>query len=103
MKLYHATKIENIESIINNGIIGNLSNKKSVDLQLNINCVYGFDNLSDAENFIVYDNNQSQYAIFEIETGTNKIIADTEYKGGSYAIICDKISAKLLIEGNTLQ
>lgn len=85
MKLYHATRIENIESIEKYGIEPKLSDKISNDERLNQSAVYGFDNMQDAIDFMVYDNCQSDWAIFEFET--SEAILDPEYEGNAWALV----------------
>lgn len=102
MKLYHATKAENIDEINEFGLIANESDKLSCNERLNDSAVYGFTSIDLAIDFIVYDNNVSHYAIFEFESGDFETVIDPEYGDGAYAVLCEKIDATLIIEKNTL-
>ena len=79
MKLYHATKVENRVSILNNGLIpadftGN---------ELDEIGVYGFDNIDDARDFAIYDKNlEDQYIIISFDCDNAEI--DPEYDGNAY-------------------
>ena len=97
MKLYHATKKENAEYIIAQGLDAQISNKKSSDPRLNQAAIYGFDNLQDAIDFMVWDNNipEDNIAVFVFET--NNAIKDPEYDGNSYAILDENIQVKQVI------
>lgn len=85
MKLYHATKKENIDSILNNGLIPNESPKTSNNPRLNDIYIYGFVSLQDAIDFMVYDNNADidDVAVFAFEA--DQTVMDTEYDGNSFA------------------
>lgn len=61
MKLYHGTDKENLESILENGLEPYFSEKVSNDERLNQSAVYGFSNIEDAIDFMIYDNNQVIY------------------------------------------
>ena len=89
MILYHSTKKENIESILENGLEPSLSNKISHDERLNVYAVYGFNNIQDAIDFMVYDNNESEYAVFSFQS--EYVVIDTEYdENNAYAVITDE-------------
>jgi hypothetical protein len=79
MKLYHATKIENKESIVNYGLIpADFTGNK-----LNEAGVYGFDNINDARDFATYDKNlEDQYIIISFEC--DNVAIDPEYTGNAY-------------------
>ena len=101
MTLYHATSAKNIKGILSAGIKANRSGKISNNVRLNDSFVYAFDNIGDAENFIIYDNNENHYAIFAIETDGMEVVTDSEYESGAFAIICKKVKATLVFEKNT--
>ena len=87
MKLYHATSIINLEEISEYGLRPSLSEKVSFDERLDVEAVYGFDNMEDAVDFIT-DNEYSEYVIFSFEC--ENAVQDTEYESGAYAMITDK-------------
>lgn len=101
MTLYHATSAKNIKGILSTGIKANKSKKISNNIRLNASCIYAFDNISDAENFIIYDNNENHYAIFAIETEGMEVVVDSEYEDGAFGIMCKKVKASLVFEKNT--
>jgi len=84
MKLYHATKKENKESILMNGLIPTESTKVSNDPRLNDCYVYGFNNLQDAIDFMVWDNNTDIDDVVVFAFDTEEAIEDTEYDGNSF-------------------
>ena len=86
MKLYHATHINNVEGIENNGLIANESEKVSEDERLNCESVYGFDNIEDAIDFLVWDNNVEieNVAVFSFDAVDP--IEDPEYDGNAFAV-----------------
>ena len=96
MKLYHATSIENVESILKYGIEPKLSDKISNDERLNRAAVFGFDNMQDAIDFMVYDNCQSDWAVFEFET--SEAVLDTEYEGNAWALITSEDVKAILVK-----
>ena len=98
MKLYHGTDKENLESILENGLEPYFSEKVSNDERLNQSAVYGFSNIEDAIDFMIYDNNQSEYAIFEIQS--EDVVLDPEYEdNNAFAIITNNnINCKLVCQ-----
>lgn len=96
MKLYHATKLENVESIEKYGIEPQLSTKISNNERLNQVAVYGFDNMQDAIDFMVWDNNTSDWAVFEFEA--ENVVSDTEYEGNAWAVITDEYVPAVLVK-----
>ena len=85
MKLYHATERKNKESILINGLIPTESTKVSNDPRLHDCYVYGFDNLQDAVDFMVWDNNTDIEDVIVFTFETEEAIEDTEYDGNSFA------------------
>ena len=85
-RLYHATNKDNVDSILSDGLRLNESTKISNDPRLNDELVYGFDNLDDAINFMVYDNSTDidDVAVFTFDA--ENIIEDPEYDGNSFAV-----------------
>ena len=96
MKLYHATTIENVESIEKYGIEANLSEKISNNDRLNQSAVYGFDNMQDAIDFMVWDNNTSDWAIFEFDS--ENVVLDPEYEGNAWAVITNEPIQAFLVK-----
>ena len=97
MKLYHATSKENIENILVQGLTAVHSIKESEDVRLEGKYVFGFDNIDDARNYIVYDNNCPDYAI--VSFTSDDAIIDPEYDGESFAVAYDIENAILEEEG----
>jgi hypothetical protein len=86
MKLYHGTKKENKESILEYGLEPQVSNKlNSEGVRLEGEFVYGFENIEDAINFMVYDNNTPEEDIAVFEFISESPIKDVEYDDGAYA------------------
>ena len=82
MKLYHATSIENKESIENQGLCLMVTDKITYcDDQITEEGVFGFDNLEAAQNFGT-DCCGGEYVIFSFET--SKAIIDPEYDGEAF-------------------
>ena len=96
MKLYHATKLENIDNILENGIVAMQSEKESRDTRLSGSFVYGFDNIEDAVDFMVYDNNCSDYAVVSFEAVST--VVDPEYDDGAFAVESDVAADRLTLE-----
>lgn len=97
MKLYHATKIDNKEAILEFGLFANESDKISNDVRLDGEYVFGFNNLESAINFIE-DNCEPCYIVFSFNVSDSDAIKDTEYvdaDGDAYAVPFN-ISANML-------
>lgn len=82
MVLYHATHIDNADSIRENGINPNATDKisNSKERLLDVG-VFGFVSLDDAVMFIKDNNWHDEYAIFEFEVSEIDLINDPEYDG----------------------
>jgi len=79
MKLYHASPIENKESIAANGICKMVTDKITfADDQISEEGVFGFTNIDSAHDFGV-DCCGGEYVIFSFDTG--EAIIDPEYDG----------------------
>jgi len=81
--LYHASKIENKEWILKEGLEPSLSEKESNDERLNTEAVYGFDNPEDCMGFAM-DNGMDEFVIFQFRS--DSCIIDPEYDGESFAV-----------------
>ena len=104
MKLYHATKKENEDNILNNGLIATEGMQNALD-EIG---VYGFDNLPDALNFGIDQGWESEFDVFSFEV-------DDAEKDPEYDPILDKkvetmldsayteSKPKIIITDNTLQ
>ncbi len=91
MLLYHGTKIEYKESILNDGIFAYESDKVSNDDRLNEVAIYGFSAWEDAMDFAT-DNYGGDFEIVSFETGECDVVEDPEYKdaslyGKAYAVV----------------
>lgn len=77
MKLYHATPVENKESIINNGLCLMVTDKITLsDEQIQDEGVFGFTNIESCHEF-GEDCCSGEYVIFSFESSVN--IVDPEY------------------------
>ncbi len=101
MKLYHATPVENIESVNEVGICptdgGSKAHGEMMSLQgLGLMGVFGFKSIDDAESFAI--DNGSEYGIFSFETGDLDTMIDPEYENGeSVFVITDgELAAELV-------
>lgn len=82
MKLYHSTPIENMQSIIDNGIDACVTDKiTSSDEQITSEGVFGFDNIESAKEF-GSDCCGGEYAIFSFDA--DNAIVDPEYDGDAF-------------------
>jgi hypothetical protein len=99
MKLYHGTKTNYLQNILDQGLVAEVSSKISHNVRLNVSCVYGFDTLQAAQDFMLYDNNENHYSIVSFDVRDADVVRDTEYDNGAYAVACEKIEAsKLTVE-----
>jgi len=93
MKLYHATPVEDVESIIEMGICptdgGSKAHGEMMSLQgQGLMGIFGFKSIEDAESFAI--DNGSEYGIFSFETGDLDTMIDPEYENGeSIFVITD--------------
>lgn len=98
MKLYHATKAENKENILEVGLSAVESDKLSNDERLEGEFVFGFDNIDDARDFITCDCSESEYVIFAFDVSESDLIVDTEYDGEAFAVAMDVENVELIEE-----
>ena len=102
MKLYHASPVENTESITAVGLMptdcGTRIHGGEDTLQGKGHFgVYGFASIEDAVDFA--QDNGSEYVIFSFVTDGLEIIADPEYDGNAWLAITDEsITAEFEIE-----
>ena len=90
MRLYHATTKANFEAIEHFGFIeANESPKASNDVRLNGAFVYGFDNINDALDFMVWTNNIEMENVAILRFEVDDAVIDTEYNGNAYAVDYD--------------
>lgn len=68
-----------------NGLIPTESTKASNDLRLNDCYIYGFNNLQDAVDFLVWDNNTDIDDVIVFTFDAEDVVEDTEYNGNSFA------------------
>jgi hypothetical protein len=85
MKLYHATPVEDVESIIEMGIFptdgGSKAHGEMMSLQgQGLMGIFGFKSIEEAESFAI--DNGSEYGIFSFETGDLDTMIDPEYENG---------------------
>ncbi len=97
MKLYHATKKENIENIKECGIEPQISNKISHNERHDSGGVYGFVSLKHAVDFAI-DNCYESFAVFAFES--NSFIDDPEYdeKESKIDVSGDCVRAELVYD-----
>jgi hypothetical protein len=82
MKLYHASPIENKESIINNGLCKMVTDKITLsDEQITDEGIFGFSDIDSANDFGV-DCCGGEYVIFSFDA--DEVIIDPEYDGNSF-------------------
>lgn len=79
MKLYHATKKENTDSILKQGLLAVESTRWTGTERLDGEFVYGFDNAQDAVDFMVWDNNTDEDDVVVFCFDADNAIIDTEY------------------------
>ena len=100
MKLYHATTIDNKESILECGLMPQQTTKiSSLDEHLRIseNGVFGFTTLEDSLNFGRDNWCWDDVVVFEFEANDNDIIDDPEYDGeAKFVPTNDVITANLI-------
>ena len=100
MRLYHATSIDNADSIEAHGLESNESDKATIAEETlqdtGISGIYGFADISDAEEF--GHDNGGEYVIFEFYA--DRVIDDPEYDAGiAFLAICDEnLDAKKIKE-----
>lgn len=101
MKLYHATPVENTESVKEVGIVptdcGTKVHGDTDTLQgRGLTGIYGFITMDDAVSFA--QDNGNEYAIFAIETSEgDELIEDPEYTGEAMFVVTDEpITAELI-------
>jgi len=103
MKLYHATSIDNMDSINANGLVPSIttkiSNEKSRILKSGI---FGFTTLKDAKNFGLDNMSYDDLVILEIDVKDNIAIDDPEYDGEAKFVEADEPmeNIKLVFNGN---
>jgi len=93
MKLYHATKKENEDNILNNGLVATEGMQNDLD-EIG---VYGFDNLSDALNFGIDQGWENEFDVFSFDV--NDAEKDPEYDDGAY-VVHHNVSDVELVENN---
>lgn len=96
MTLYHGTWADKLDSILEFGLEPQVSTRLSHDTRLNQVSVYGFDNLQDAIDFMVYDSNEQNWAVVSFEA--DNCVIDPEYgESSAFAVITDdNIPAKFV-------
>lgn len=93
MKLYHGTKIENLEGIIENGLYPQITDKISNESERILEAgIFAFTTLKDAKDFARDNSGGGEIAILEIEIDENdyNILDDPEYDGEAKFIESDE-------------
>lgn len=90
MKLFHATSIDNMESIIKNGLTPQTTTKiSSENERLLQDGIFGFITLEDALNFGRDNWYYDDVVVFEFDA--DEVIDDPEYDGEAKFVKSDKI------------
>lgn len=81
MRLYHGTSIEAAQSIAESGLIASSNDESRCNRDVDGACIYGFDNLEDAQDFALNQGLDNQAVIaFDADDA----VADPEYGESAY-------------------
>ncbi len=98
MKLYHGTLQENVEDILENGLIPQTTYKHSYSVDRFLtNGIFGFDNLKDAISFAKDNSSGWEIAVVEFESDGNNTFIDPEYDGEARFFKTDDLVKAILV------
>jgi hypothetical protein len=84
MKLYHGTRLDVKERILENGIEPSIA--ENPNAMINEEGIFAFNNIEDAKSY-AYDLCESRgIAIFSFEIDENEVVIDPEYSGNAYFV-----------------
>lgn len=95
--MYHATTVENAESIMENGFWLYSNDESAFDREVEEQCVYMMDNQADAENFAA-DNFSHSIAIVKIEVADDQdLMIDPEYDGEAFYMTEEPKAVEMIV------